>query len=374
MYNRKLAPYSAKSTLSKGRFYPEKMKDLRFEFERDRDRIIHSKAFRKLEYKTQVFIIHAGDSYRTRLTHSLEVAQISRGIARRLNLNEDLAEAIALAHDVGHTPFGHNGEFKLNELMKNYGGFEHNLQSFRILNELEKRYPEFNGLNLTFETLEGLIKHSSRYDNPKPMGMDLSYFELDKNSTLEAQIIDIADEIAYNNHDIDDGLESGLITFSEIYENVTLWREVVEEVKKFYKKIEGKILILRSISFLISKLIDDVVNTTLENIKKNSIKTLEDVRNCKIKIVSYSDEMKTKVKELKDFLYNFLYTHHEVVKMKIKAEKVIETLFYAIKQHPKLLPLEYYKNIEKYGLERVIADFIADMTDNSALKLYEKIV
>ncbi len=373
MFNKKLAKFAAKSSNSKGRLYPEKMKDNRFEFERDRDRIIHSKAFRKLEYKTQVFIVHAGDSYRTRLTHSLEVAQIARGIARRIGLNEDLAEAIALAHDVGHTPFGHNGEYKLNELMQKYGGFEHNLQSFRILSELEKRYPDFNGLNLTFETLEGLVKHSSQYDNPNPMGMHLEYFELDKSPTLEAQLIDLADEIAYNNHDIDDGLESGLINFDDLYENVTLWREAVNKVKKFYGEIEKKILIFRAVSFLISKFIEDLVETTLAKIKKNKIETLEDVRNFKENLVQFSVDMQKKNKELKDFLYNNLYTHPQVMQMKIKAEKVIETLFNSIKKYPKLLPHEYYKNIEKYSLERVIADYIADMTDRSALLLYEKL-
>lgn len=373
MFNKKLAKFAAKSSNSKGRLYPEKMKDNRFEFERDRDRIIHSKAFRKLEYKTQVFIVHAGDSYRTRLTHSLEVAQIARGIARRIGLNEDLAEAIALAHDVGHTPFGHNGEYKLNELMQKYGGFEHNLQSFRILSELEKRYPDFNGLNLTFETLEGLVKHSSQYDNPNPMGMHLEYFELDKSPTLEAQLIDLADEIAYNNHDIDDGLESGLINFDDLYENVTLWREAVNKVKKFYGEIEKKILIFRAVSFLISKFIEDLVETTLDKIKKNKIETLEDVRNFKENLVQFSVDMQKKNKELKNFLYNNLYTHPQVMQMKIKAEKVIETLFNSIKKYPKLLPHEYYKNIEKYSLERVIADYIADMTDRSALLLYEKL-
>ncbi len=347
MQNKTLAPYAAKSEYSKGRKFPEKMKDNRFEFERDRDRIIHSKAFRKLEYKTQVFIIHAGDSYRTRLTHSLEVAQIARGIARRMELNEDLAEAIALAHDVGHTPFGHNGEFKLNELMKDHGGFEHNLQSYRILSELEKRYPEFNGLNLTFETLEGLVKHSSEYDNSNPMGMDLKYFEPDKSPTLEAQIIDLADEIAYNNHDIDDGLESGLLEFDDIYENVTLWREAVNETEKFYGKLERKILIYRSISFLISKFIQNLVDNSLENLKKNKINSIEDVRNFRGKLIGFSSEMEEKNKELKEFLFDRLYTHNQVMQMKIKAEKVIETLFHAIKRYPKLLPQDYYKNIEK---------------------------
>ena len=373
MLKKPLALYAAKSSTSKGRFYPEEMKDSRYEYERDRDRIIHCKAFRKLEYKTQVFVIHAGDSFRTRLTHSLEVAQIARGIARRMDLNEDLAEAIALAHDVGHTPFGHNGEYKLNELMKDYGGFEHNLQSYRILSLLEKRYPEFNGLNLTFETLEGLVKHSSHYDNPKPMGMDLKIFELNKSPTLEAQLIDLADEIAYNNHDIDDGLESGLIDYDDLYENVTLWKEAVVKSLKFYSNLDKKILIYRAISFLISMFIEDLVKNSIINIKENKIETLNDVKNCKKRLISFSSEMEEKNKELKKFLYERMYTHNKVMQMKIKAEKVIETIFYAIKKYPKLLPLEYYKNIEKYSLERVISDYIADMTDSSALELYEKL-
>ncbi len=372
MNGKKLAPYAAKSKHSKGRKFSEKFKDKRPAFERDRDRIIHSEAFRRLEYKTQVFVFHAGDYYRTRLTHSLEVAQVSRGIARRLKLNEDLTEAIALAHDLGHTPFGHNGEHKLDMLMKDEGGFEHNLQSFRIVNFLEKRYPDFDGLNLTFETLEGLVKHSSKYDNP--MNMHLNEFELDKSPTLEAQIIDIADEIAYNNHDIDDGLKSGLILFEELLDEVELWRESVRKVKRFYNNLDKKMVIYRAISFLISMLIDDVVKHTKKAIRKNRIETIDDVRNFKEKLISFSEEVNQKNEELKNFLYNNLYTHNKVISMKIKADRVIETLFNAFVQYPDLLPKSAKEHIKYYGLKRVVADYIAGMTDRFALEQYNKIV
>lgn len=373
MINKKLANYAAKSKKSKGRKYKEKFKDKRYAFERDRDRIIHSEAFRKLEYKTQVFVIHAGDYYRTRLTHSLEVAQVARGIARRLNLNEDLTEAISLAHDLGHTPFGHNGEFKLNQLMSDEGGFEHNIQSYRIVSFLEHRYANFRGLNLSFETLEGLVKHSKKLSS-HAMGMDFSMFELDKMPSLEAQIIDLADEIAYNNHDIDDGLKSGLIEFDDLYENVSLWRDVANKVIKSYKKEEKQVIIYRSISFLISKLIDDLVNNTLQKIKKYNITSIEDVRDSNVRIVSFSDRIEQENRELKDFLYENLYTHHEVIAMKIKAENVIETLFNSYCNYPKLLPKKYQTWAEQFGLKRVITDYIAGMSDRYALKEYEKIV
>jgi len=372
MTGRKLAKYSSKSKFSLGRFHNEEFKDKRLAFERDRDRIIHSEAFRKLEYKTQVFLIHSADYYRTRLTHTLEVAQVSRAIARKLRLNEDLSEAIALAHDLGHTPFGHNGEHKLNKLMKEWGGFEHNLQSYRIVSFIEKRYPDFSGLNLTFETLEGLVKHSSKYDTPA--NFDLHKFNLHQNSTLEAQIIDIADEIAYNNHDIDDGLKSGLIDFDDLYSNVALWRMAVKRVTRKFKKLDRQILIHRSISHLIGILITDVVANTLVNLKKNSIFTLSDVRESKDRLVNYSDGIKKDNNELKSYLYNNLYTHHQLIIMKIKAEKVIETLFNAYTQYPKLLPKHCSEYIDKFGLQRAVADYISGFTDRYALEEYQKIV
>ncbi len=372
MINKKLATYASKSKNSKGRKYKEKFKDRRFAFERDRDRIVHSEAFRRLEYKTQVFVIHAGDYYRTRLTHSLEVSQVARGIARRLKLNEDLTEAIALAHDLGHTPFGHNGEYMLNELMKDYGGFEHNLQSYRIVSFLEERYPDFKGLNLSFETLEGLVKHSSKYDNP--MNMELTEFHLDLKPSLEAQIIDLADEIAYNNHDIDDGLKSGLIKFDDLYENVELWRDVIKLVNRKFGKTDLQLTIYRGISFLISKLMDDLIKNSIETIKKNRIKTIEDVRHFKTKLIDFSEDIKIRNNELKKFLYNNLYTNHEVIAMKIKAENVIKALFAAYCQYPKLLPVKYRKRVGEFTLERVVTDYIAGMTDRYAINEYKKIV
>jgi dGTPase len=273
---------------------------------------------------------------------------------------------------LGHTPFGHNGEYKLDKLMGEYGGFEHNLQSYRLVSFIEKKYPDFNGLNLTFETLEGLVKHSSKYDNP--MNMSLVQFELDKNSTLEAQIIDIADEIAYNNHDIDDGLKSGFIDFDDLYKNVILWRDVVEQVKMFYSNIDRHVLIYRAVSFLISKLIDNVVENSKKLLKENSIVTLDEVRGFKNKLIKFSDEIEDKSKELKDYLYKNLYTHNKVIAMKIKAEKVIDTLFNAYISYPELLPKKFRMNVDEFGLHRVVADYIAGMTDRYALDEYEKIV
>ena len=280
-----LAPYAALSQQSHGRLHPEPFKDDRPAFERDRDRIIHCAAFRRLEYKTQVFINHEGDYYRTRLTHSLEVAQISRGIARRLGLNEDLAEALALAHDLGHTPFGHTGEHILNELMHEYGGFEHNRQSLRIVDHLEERYPDFNGLNLSFETREGIIKHSSEYDRP---GDNSALEFLPKlQPTMEAQLIDLADEIAYNNHDIDDGLKAGYLNLGEL-EEIDLWRDASAVVKGKFSNLDEARYIRQTISHLIGLLIEDLVNTTMLNIDANRIQSLEEVRNLGRRCVTFS--------------------------------------------------------------------------------------
>ncbi|RLA84831.1 MAG: deoxyguanosinetriphosphate triphosphohydrolase, partial [Deltaproteobacteria bacterium] len=279
-----LAPYAARSSSSRGRRYPEEFKDDRPAFERDRDRIIHSAAFRRLEYKTQVFVNHEGDYYRTRLTHSLEVAQIARGIARKLKLNEELTEAIALAHDLGHTPFGHAGEAALDRLMAPYGGFEHNLQSLRVVERLEEKYPDFPGLNLTFETREGLAKHSSYHDRPRPK--ELLEYELELSPTLEAQIINLADEIAYNNHDIDDGLESGLIPFDELME-VPLWQEVYGRIEAKHPQASPRAKKYTAISHLIGLLIQDVVAQTQRNIKESGVETLEDVRRVGRNLVSY---------------------------------------------------------------------------------------
>ncbi|MBW2038376.1 MAG: deoxyguanosinetriphosphate triphosphohydrolase [Deltaproteobacteria bacterium] len=366
---RDLAPYASCSRSSKGRKYPEEFKDDRPAFERDRDRIIHCAAFRRLEYKTQVFVNHEGDYYRTRLTHSLEVAQIARGIARKLRLNEELTEAIALAHDLGHTPFGHAGESALNVLMSDYGGFEHNLQSLRVVEMLEERYPNFPGLNLTFETREGLAKHSSYHDSPS---VDLSEYEMSLAPTLEAQIINLADEIAYNNHDIDDGLESSLIQMEELME-VPIWQEVYQRVERKYPHAIPKAKKYTAISHLIGLLIQDVVAQTQKAIKDSGIETLKDVRCIRRNSVSYSPQVQKDSDLLKAFLYKRLYRHWRVERMRIKAEKFITELFNAYIENPTLLPEKYQGRMAEEPAPKVVCDYIAGMTDRFALGEYKKL-
>jgi dGTPase len=364
-----LAPYAARSAQTKGRRYPEEFKDDRPAFERDRDRIIHCAAFRRLEYKTQVFVNHEGDYYRTRLTHSLEVAQIARGIARKLRLNEELTEANALAHDLGHTPFGHAGENALNALMAGYGGFEHNLQSLRVVELLEERYPLFPGLNLTFETREGLAKHSSYHDAPAE---DRSEYEMGLTPTLEAQIINVADEIAYNNHDIDDGLESNLIHREELME-VPLWQEVFVKVEKKYPPATLQAKTYTAISSLIGLLIQDVVAQTQRNIEGHGIETREDVRRLGENLVGYSPSIKKESDLLKDFLLNRLYHHWRVERMRIKAERFITELFKAYVETPALVPGRYRRCMGEEPIPRMVCDYIAGMTDRFALDEYKKL-
>jgi len=365
-----LATYAAVSHNSRGRRYPEQHKDDRPAFERDRDRIIHCAAFRRLEYKTQVFVNHEGDYYRTRLTHSLEVAQIARGIARRLHLNEDLAEAMALAHDLGHTPFGHTGEQVLNRLMQGYGGFEHNRQSLRIVDELEERYPAFNGLNLSFETREGIIKHSSEYDRPDASHLD--EFEPGKLPALEAQLIDLADEIAYNNHDIDDGIKAGYLQQEELAD-IPLWRETAQLVDSKFPGLDLRRHALQTISHLIGMLIDDLVHTTAENIRLNGVECLDDVRKCTRRLVSFSPEMESKNKQLKQFLWQRLYSHYKVERMRVKSERFITLLFECYADHPTLLPAAYQQKFTTCEKMRVICDYIAGMTDRYALDEYQRL-
>ena len=330
-----LAPYAAKSIESLGRRHPEVFKDDRPAFQRDRDRIIHCAAFRRLEYKTQVFVNHEGDYYRTRLTHSLEVAQIARGIATRLKLNEDLVEALSLSHDLGHTPFGHTGEEVLNRLMAGCGGFDHNRQSLRIVEELEERYPGFNGLNLTWETREGIIKHSPRYENSELLLED-EYFR-GKRPTLEAQIIDLADEIAYNNHDIDDGLKAGYISIDELYE-VDLWREIFDMVSQKFPELEISRRIYQTISYLIGALIEDVVHTSEKLIREAGVRNLLEVRNEPRRLISFSPEVEKKNKALKTFLFKRLYRHYKVERMRIKAELFLTRIFRKLPRHPVTAP------------------------------------
>ena len=365
-----LADYAARSHCSRGRRHHEMFKDDRPAYERDRDRIIHCAAFRRLEYKTQVFVNHEGDYYRTRLTHSLEVAQIGRGIARRLRLNEDLVEALALAHDLGHTPFGHTGEEVLDRLMAPYGGFEHNRQSLRIVEYLEERYPGFNGLNLTWETREGIIKHSSDYDSPDQG--ELAEYRFDLRPTLEAQIIDLADEIAYNNHDIDDGLKAGYLDPEELL-GVELWAETMQQVMRKYPGLKGERLIYQTISHLIGLLILDLVGETSARMRAAGVETLEDVRNHPVNLVGFSPGVAARNRGLKKFLREKLYHHYKVERMRIKAERFLTMLFESYCASPVLLPFAYQAKFAEHGRERVICDYIAGMTDRYALDEYKRL-
>lgn len=370
MRQSELASYAARSEESRGRVYAEPYKDQRLAFERDRDRIIHCAAFRRLEYKTQVFVNHEGDYYRTRLTHSLEVAQIARGIARALHLNQDLVETLALAHDLGHTPFGHTGEQVLNRLMQGHGGFEHNRQSLRIVDLLEERYPEFNGLNLSWEVREGIIKHSSDYDQAGPAAVNS--FEPGFRATLEAQIIDLADEIAYNNHDIDDGLKAGYISLKALAK-VEIWQATFRKIGEKYPLIDEKRQILQTISYLIRDLIKDLVDTTNGNIAAASIETLADLRRQPVNLAAFSNAMCQQNRELKKFLYENLYRHHKVELMRVKAERFLTLLFENYSTNPTLLPREHQLRFAEHGPERVICDYIASMTDRYAQDEYKRL-
>ena len=365
-----LAPWAARSHLSMGRQHPEELKDDRPHFERDRDRIIHCAAFRRLEYKTQVFVNHEGDYYRTRLTHTLEVAQISKGIARRLKLNEDLTESVALAHDLGHTPFGHTGEETLHRLMGDHGGFEHNRQSLRIVEELEERYPHFPGLNLTWETREGLIKRSYQGGN-ETHGVPES-LEPHMAPTLEAQIIELADEIAYNNHDIDDGLEAGYLDAEDLL-GATLWREVNESVRRKYSRLDGKREKYQTISHLIGFLIEDLVDHTGAMLRDRDIRSLDDVRNAGENLVRFSPETHQKNQELKAFLHKKLYRHYKMERMRLKARRILVRLFHTYRENPTLLPFKQQERAHAEPLERVICDYIAGMTDRYALEEYRRL-
>lgn len=365
-----LAPYAMKSAMSRGRIHVETPCSFRTCFQRDRDRIIHCEAFRRLEYKTQVFVNHEGDYYRTRLTHTLEVAQISRGIARTLGLNEDLSEAIALAHDLGHTPFGHRGETALNELMADHGGFEHNRQSYRVVTLLERRYPDFSGLNLSLEVLDGLLKHASEYDAPDLKGLSL---EGAGSPTLEAQVVNVADEIAYMNHDLDDGLESGMLS-AEALEGVSLWCEMASVVRKQYPDVSFKILKYKTISRLIHLLVTDLANATMKRIETNRVDSIEAVMRSERPLVAFSEAMVAATKQLKDFLFAHLYRHYRVERMADKSTRILSALFNTYLNNPKVLPPALERAIREEGnAARRICDYIAGMTDRYALGEYAKL-
>jgi dGTPase len=366
--DRLLAPYAMKSYQTRGRIYEEEEHPYRSIYQRDRDRIIHSAAFRKLEYKTQVFVIHEGDSYRTRLTHTIEVAQIARTIASALKLNVDLAEAIALAHDLGHTPFGHAGEEILNELMRYEGGFNHNLQGLRVVDFLEEKYPNFPGLNLSWEVREGIVKHSSSFDQ----SVKLKEFNPQELPTMEAQVVDMADEIAYDNHDLDDGLTSGMLSEEDLLK-IPLWKRISEDINKKYKSIDDnkkRYLIIRS---LINIQVTDLIRQTESQLKKLKPSSWEDIKKLNNRIVNFSREMLAERKPMRKLLLEKLYRHYRVVRMSTKAKRFIKELFDTYVKNPKQLPAEVQKRIKQDGLRRSVCNYIAGMTDRSTLDEYEKL-
>ncbi|MFZ0467300.1 MAG: deoxyguanosinetriphosphate triphosphohydrolase [Thiogranum sp.] len=373
-----LADYAVVDAVSRGRHYPEPPPSYRSEFQRDRDRIIHAAAFRRLEYKTQVFVNHEGDLFRTRLTHSIEVAQIARSIARALRLNEDLTEAISLAHDLGHTPFGHAGQDALNECMQDYGGFEHNLQSLRVVDELEEKYADFPGLNLSFETREGILKHCSP-KNAAELGEVGARFLNKQQPSLEAQLTNLADEIAYNSHDVDDGLRAELISIEQLRE-VPLFNQQYEEVRSRYPELSQRRVIHEVVRRLINCQVVDLVQTSMAELARHAPPDLEAVRRRAGPLIAFSDDMRERNLELKRFLRNELYRHYRVHRMSVKALRVIRDLFNAFFADPRLLPLEaQHKVFERQrnggdsGRARAVADYIAGMTDRYAIKEHQRV-
>jgi len=362
-----LAPYACHSGTSSGREYEEEEHPFRSRFQRDRDRIIHSKAFRRLEYKTQVFVNHEGDHYRTRLTHSLEVAQISRTIARALRLNEDLSETIALAHDLGHPPFGHSGQDVMNELMQGHGGFEHNRQSLRVVTLLEKPYANFPGLNLTYEVLEGISKHFTEYDLPQGRG-----FIREGEPSLEAQLVNLADEIAYNNHDLDDGLRSQMINFEQLQE-IEIWQTHFEKVCKKFPSLSDELKARATIKELINLLVSDLLVQSEKNIAEKNIQNVKDVREKGAQLIGFSEKVKKQTTQLKRFLFSNLYRHYRVERMAVKAGRILTDLFGAYLNNPKILSSEVFEKSNEADKHRAICDYIAGMTDRFALEEHEKL-
>jgi len=362
-----LSPFAALNSLSRGRRFPEEEHLYRLAFERDRDRIIHCSAFRRMEYKTQVFFYHEGDYFRTRLTHSLEVAQLSRSVALALDLNETLAEAVALAHDLGHTPFGHAGERVMDEMMAEEGGFEHNLQSLRIVDLLEYRYPDFPGLNLTWEVREGIAKHSTDYDDP-----ETSLFG-ETQPSLEAQIVEIADEIAYNNHDLDDGLTSSMIDPGQL-SGVTLWKEVSRGIRAERNHIGRAMLRHEAIRRIINWQVSDLVENIGKRILEMGLENRQDLLKAADRVATFSDEMDGMNQELKGFLKENLYEHFRVIRMAGKAQRILTDLFHAYLGKPKQLPPHVFRKIVENGRpKRVVCDYLAGMTDKFALEEHRKL-
>ncbi len=356
-----LAAYGIRSKDSRGRKYPEEEADYRTRFQRDRERVIHTTAFRRLEYKTQVFINHEGDYYRTRLTHSIEVAQIGRSVARTLGANEDLVETICLAHDIGHPPFGHSGEAALARLMKEHGGFNHNQHSLRIVTQLENRYPDFPGLNLSWEVLEGMVKHETDYDIA-----DAQDYDPELRGSLEAQIANVADELAYTSHDLDDGLRSGMITPSQL-DGIALWEIVNESIGRRRNEALDGLSRHQIIRRLINFEITDLVQSIDRYLRKSKVSSSLDLQKLPFNVAGFSEDMYRRNRELKDFLFNKLYRHHRVVRMSVKSERIISEIFTMYQKMPSALPEEVQELIPQRGLERTICDYIAGMTDRFAI-------
>ena len=362
-----LASYAVHSKDSKGRLHPEEEADFRPRFQRDRERILHTTAFRRLEYKTQVFINHEGDYYRTRLTHTLEVAQIGRSVARSLGLNEDLVETICLAHDLGHPPFGHSGESALSRLMKDFGGFNHNSQSLRIVTMLEARYPDFPGLNLSWEVLEGMVKHETDYDIA-----EAKQFNPELRGHLEAQIANLADDLAYTSHDLDDGLRSGMITPNQL-DGIALWEIINESIGRRRSETLDSLSRHQIIRRLINFEVTDLIQSTDRYLRRSNVKTALDVQKLPFNVAGFSEAMYRRNRELKDFLFSNLYRHYRVVRMAAKSEIIVTELFNIYQANPKTLPTEVQEFIPERGLERTICDYIAGMTDRFAIDEYKRL-
>jgi len=364
--NQMLAPYGMRSKDSKGRLHDEDEPEQRTRFQRDRDRVLHTTAFRRLEYKTQVFINYEGDYYRTRLTHTLEVAQIGRTIARTIGANEDLTEAICLAHDLGHPPFGHSGETSLSRLMREQGGFDHNKQSFRIITKLERRYPDFPGLNLTWEVLEGIVKHETEYDIS-----DARDFNPELRGNIEAQIANVADELTYTAHDLDDGLRSGMIT-APMLEGIALWEIVLKSIEWAGGEFDD-LARHRIVRRLIGIEVNDLVYTTDQRLRESGVRSVDELQRLPYNVVSFSEDVRRRNRELKDFLFNNLYRHHRVTRMAVKAERIISDLFNAYLNEPMILPKHIQELISERSLERTACDYIAGMTDRYAIEEHTKL-
>lgn len=364
--SRGLAPYGIRSKNSRGRIYPEDEPEYRTRFQRDRDRILHTTAFRRLEYKTQVFINYEGDYYRTRLTHTLEVAQIGRTIALAIGANETVTEAICLAHDLGHPPFGHSGETILARLMRDAGGFDHNKQSFRIITELERRYPEFPGLNLSWEVLEGIVKHETEYDIS-----DARDFNPELRGGVEAQISNMADELTYTAHDLDDGLRSGMIS-ADMLDGIALWEILMKSIGWDGDNLND-LTRHRLVRRLIGIEVNDVVSATDMRLRESGVRSVDELQRLPYNVVGFSEDMRRRNRELKDFLFNNLYRHYRVMRMAVKAERILSALFNAYRSEPTILPKHVQELIPERGLERTVCDYIAGMTDRFAIEEHEKL-